>query len=286
MMDQPKRLQGNCLQRNYWATFRPLYLAAASIALLSLSACSVIASAAKEGALSVTGRSGWKTFNLTGELPPEFGIKAVVWYAPIAPSASCEKNDIYSDKKRTRTHAQVFEKDYNPQAHTFNFKVPLTYSIGLCAMEIARVDMRIRGRFGNKDWQTSYDDGGLRFVESHPIDSPHINENENKSLVITGKCEWWFQDMRARGQLSKLLNCKGVGAYLNTNRLSNKTVELQIQVSPDETPYRDDTWIKFPNGWKPCELDKDGWNWCQIPPIFKTFKMNDQTCTIYPGCTE
>lgn len=257
---------------------------AVAIALLSISACSLIASAAKEGALSATGSSGWDTFNLTGELPPEFGIDATVWYAPITPSPSCETDSFYSTQKQRRTHAESFKQDFSPHAQTFHFKVPLKYSVGLCAMRIAKVDLEINGRYGDQEWQQSYDDGGLRFVTTLPKNSPDFDE---KGLMeIVGKCEWWFQDMRARGQLSKLLNCKGAGAYLQPNQLAGKTVKFKIEVDPEETPYRDDTWIKFSNGWKPCAEDNEGWAWCQTPPTFKTFKMNGQTCTIYPGCTE
>jgi hypothetical protein len=262
---------------------RLLTLSGLAIALLILSACSVIASVAKEGALSVTGRSGWETFNLTGELPPEFGVDVTVWYAPIKINASCETDDFYSTDKRRRTHAKSFEQDFSTQAQTFNFKVPLKYSVGLCAMQIARVDMEINGRYGNKDWQRTYDDGGLRFVTALPEGSPVFNDKG--ILEIVGKCEWTFRDMPARGELVKILNCKGAGAYLQPDQLADKTVKFKIEVNPQERPYYDRTWIKFPEGWKPC-LPKQGWLGCQEPPLFKTFKMNGQTCTVYPDCKE
>jgi hypothetical protein len=262
---------------------RVLPLAALASALLVIGGCSLIVSAAKESALSVTGREGWDSFNLTGELPAEFGVEATVWYGPITPGASCETDNIYTAKKMPRSHAKSFEQDFHPQAQTFNFKAPLKYSIGLCAMKIGRVDMKIRGRFGHKDWQQAYDDAGLRFVKTLPKGSPGFNTKG--ILEVTGKCEWWFQDSKLVLELDKSLNCKGAGAYLQTDQLAGKTVKFKIEVNPEETPYRDDTWIKFPNGWKPC-LPKEGWQRCQTPPQFKTFKMNGKTCTIYPGCTE
>jgi len=255
-----------------------------ALALSSISACSFVASAAKEGALSVTGRSGSETFNLTGELPPEFGVKAVIWYRPIKPSSSCETDDFYSTEKRTRYYAKAYEQDFEGQAHTFSFKVPLSYSVGLCDMGISRVDMRIRGRYGDRDWQRTYDDAGLRFVSTLPAGSPDFDAKG--LLEIIGKCEWLFRDMPARNELAKILNCKGAGAYLQADKLAGRSVKFKINVSPNERPYYDETWIKFTEGWKPCAEETKGWIWCKTPPTFKTFKMNGKTCTVYPNCTE
>jgi hypothetical protein len=69
------------------------------------------------------------------------------------------------------------------------------------------------------------------------------------------------------------------------DELPGKTVRLDIQTNPKERPYRDDTWLKLPEGWKPC-LPKEGWQRCQTPPVFKTFQMNGQECTVYPNCKE
>ncbi|MFL1553652.1 hypothetical protein ACI77I_32110, partial [Pseudomonas sp. D47] len=81
------------------------------------------------------------------------------------------------------------------------------------------------------------------------------------------------------------LICKGAGAYVQRDQLPGKTINLDIGVNPEERPYYRDTWIKFPEGWKPC-IPKEGWISCQTPPTFKTFQMNDQTCTVYPNCKE
>jgi len=284
MTDQPKSLVEKCSQRDDWCCLRFMYFIASGSVLLSLSACSLIASAAKEGALSMTARSGSETFNLTGELPPDFGVEATIWYTPIKPSSSCETDNIYSSEKRTRFHAKAYEQDFEGQAHAFSFNVPLTYSVGFCNMEISKVDLKIRGRFGDQEWQNAYDDGGLRFVKTLPGYSPEFDEKG--LLEIIGKCEWLFQDSRLSLQLDKSLKCKGAGAYLQTEKLANKTVKFKIEVNPEERPYYDETWIKFPRGWKPCAEETKGWIWCKSPPTFKTFKMNGKTCTVYPNCTE
>jgi hypothetical protein len=81
------------------------------------------------------------------------------------------------------------------------------------------------------------------------------------------------------------LSCKGAGAYVQRDQLSGKTINLAVSLNPEEEPSHDETWIKFPEGWKPC-APKPGWRTCQTPPTFKTFQMNGQTCTVYPNCTE
>jgi hypothetical protein len=263
---------------------RLLPLATLTTVLMGIGGCNFIIPVAKESALSVTGRAGWDSFNLTGELPAEFGVEATVWYGPISPSASCETDNFYTGKKMPRSYVKSFEQDFHPQAQTFKFKVPLKYSVGLCAMEIGRVDMKIRGRYGVKDWQKSYDDAGLRFVKALPEGSPDFDASGR--LEIIGKCEWLFQDSKLVMGLSKLLNCKGAGAYLQVERLSEKTVNFNILVNPEERPYYDETWVKFPDGWKPCAEVRKNWIWCEIPPTFKTFRMNHKICTIYPGCME
>ncbi len=262
---------------------RILSYSALTFALLSISACSFMTSSAKEAALSVTGRSGSETFNLTGELPPDFGVEATAWYTPIKPSASCETDNFYSSEKRTRYHAEAYEKAFEGHAHAFSFKVPLTYSVGLCDMAITSIDMRIEGRYGDRDWQQTYDDGGLRFVDALPVDSPYFNEAG--VLKIVGKCEWLFRDMPARNELTKLLNCRGAGAYLQADKIANKTVIFKIKVSSMEKPLVRNRWIKGDSGWKPC-LGTHKSGRCQIPPKFKTFQMNGETCTVYPSCKE
>jgi len=284
MKDHVKILEKKCPPSDDWRNFRRSYLAAASLALLNISGCSLITTLAKESALSVTGREGWDSFNLTGGLPAEFGVEATVWYGPITPSASCETDNFYTGNKMPRKYVKSFEQNFHPQAQTFNFKVPLKYSIGLCAMEIGRVDMKIRGRFGDKEWQQAYDDAGLRFVKTLPEGSP--NFDSAGILEVTAKCEWLFQDSKLVLELDKSLKCKGAGAYLNTEQLAGQTVRFKISITLEERPYYDDTWVKFPQGWKPCTEEKKGWIWCQNPPSFKTFNMNGKTCTIYPNCTE
>jgi hypothetical protein len=104
-------------------------------------------------------------------------------------------------------------------------------------------------------------------------------------LAKTAVCSWWFQESKLYLEISKLLNCRGAGAYLVRDELPGRKVMLSFMVNAEEEPSQDDTWVKFPTGWKPC-LPKPGWPNCQRPPVFKTFKMNGRECTVYPNCTE
>ncbi|WP_417662802.1 hypothetical protein [Pseudomonas sp.] len=228
---------------------------------VSLSACSSLA--------PLTG----ERFTLEGELPANFSLKAQAHYGV---ANNCDG----------RSQARSFESDFQSGPQQYSFNIPVSYRDGLCEMRLARVGLFIHGRYGDKDWQRTYDNGGLELVDSLPQGAPAFQADG--SLSKTAECTWLFQLSKAysrKGQISKLLSCKGAGAHLVREELPGKTVRLDIRANPEERPYRDNTWIKFPEGWKPC-LPKEGWQRCQTPPVFQTFKMNGQDCTVYPNCKE
>lgn len=228
---------------------------------VSLSACSSLA--------PLTG----ERFTLEGELPANFSLKAQAHYGV---ANNCDG----------RSQARSFESDFKSGPQQYSFNIPVSYRDGLCEMRLARVGLFIHGRYGDKDWQRTYDNGGLELVDSLPQGAPAFQADG--SLSKTAECTWLFQLSKAysrKGQISKLLSCKGAGAHLVREELPGKTVRLDIRANPEERPYRDNTWIKFPEGWKPC-LPKEGWQRCQTPPVFQTFKMNGQDCTVYPNCKE
>lgn len=254
---------------------------------LTVSGCSWVALAAKESALSVTGRNGFDRFTLAADMPAEFGLKAIARYGPVDSSASCMTDNFGSDRKVRRSHVQSYEQLYIDKPQSFAFKIPLTYSIGLCKMELGVVDLKILGRHGPKDWQNIYANGSLRLVETLP-EGVRGFEADGTRLIV-GRCYWLFQQshfISRYDEIEKLLMCKGAGAYLQYDQLAGKTVRLAIEVNPEERPSHTNTWIKFHNGWKPCLPREGGWIRCQQPPVFKTFKMDGKTCTVYPGCTE
>lgn len=227
----------------------------------SLSACSAL------------GSFGGQSFTLEGELPANFSLKAQAQYDVVN---GC------NGSWQTKT----FQSNFNNAPHPYRFKIPVSYRDGLCEMQLGKVGLFIYGRYGDKDWQKTYDNGGLIIVDKLPEGAPAFGDDG--VLTKTAVCSWWFQLSKAssrKGQISKLLNCKGAGAYLIREELRGRRAILSFQVNAEEEPYRNNTWIKTAAGWKPCE-PKEGWQQCQEPPVFKKFKMNDQECTVYPNCTE
>ncbi|WP_313316089.1 hypothetical protein [Stutzerimonas nitrititolerans] len=225
---------------------------------ISLSACSAL------------GSFGGETFTLEGELPANFSLKAQAQY-----SVANECNG--------RWQAKTFQSNFDSAPHQYRFKIPVNYRDGLCEMQLSKVALFIYGRYGEKDWQQTYDNGGLVIVDKLPEGAPAFGED--RILAKTAVCSWWFQESKLYLEISKLLNCRGAGAYLVRDELPGGRVMLSFQVDAEEEPSHDNTWVKFQAGWKPC-LPKPGWSSCQNPPVFKTFKMNGRECTVYPNCTE
>lgn len=224
----------------------------------SLSACSAL------------GSFGGETFTFEGELPPDFSLKAQAEY------------DV-ANECSGRSQVKTFEQDYGESSQQYRFKIPVNYRSGLCEMQLGKVKLFIYGRYGEKDWQRTYDNGGLVIVDKLLEGAPAFGVDG--VLAKTAVCHWWFQESKLYLEISKLLSCKGAGAYLVRRELPGRTVKLMFQATLEEQPYRDNTWIKTSRGWKPC-LPKQGWQQCQDPPVFKKFKMNGKECSVYPNCTE
>lgn len=213
------------------------------------------------------------SFTLEGQLPPDFALNAQAHYG-------------VANACNGRAQTRSFESDFENDAHEYRFRIPVNYRDGLCEMHLARVGLFIHGRYGEKDWQRTYDNGELVLVDALPEGAPRFDANG--TLSKTAECTWFFQLSRAhsrKGEISKLLSCTGAGAYLAKQTLSGKLVRLSFQIQQEERPARKNTWLNTPQGWKPC-IPKPGWQQCQDPPVFGTFKMNDQECTVYPNCKE
>jgi hypothetical protein len=221
-------------------------------------------------ACSSLGNLGGESFTLAGELPANFFIKAQAHYYV---ANDCDG----------RSQAKSFSNDFKTQAQPYSFDIPVNYRDGLCEMRLARVGLFINGRYGDKDWQQTYDNGGLVIVDKLPEGAPGFQADG--SLTKQAECTWWFQVSKVYLELSKLLNCKGAGAYLLRDELPGKTVKLEFRMNPVEEPSYDRRWIETPAGWKPCQRTETSER-CQTAPIFKTFKMNGRECTVYPNCTE
>jgi len=256
-----------------------------ALALSGLSGCDLVGVFAKEAAVAATSHRGWSTFTFKGQLPAQFGIDATAWYGPDDPDkASCQSPTIEPGKTVTRRYGKQYSAAIQAQPQEFSFEIPLSYYEGLCGMSLRRVKLEINARYGNQKWQHTYASGNL-WIERFNTEST-ARFDPSGVLYVESTCRFMFQESKLFGEISKFVRCRGAGASLPQEKIANKTVNLKIEVNPEEEPTHEDTWIKFPNGWKPCLPKPGGWIRCQSPPIFKTFEMNGQTCTIYPSCKE
>ncbi|WP_162874705.1 hypothetical protein [Pseudomonas viridiflava] len=252
---------------------------------LSLSACDLVATLVKEAAVSATSHRGWDTFTFKGQLPAEFGIDAIAFYGPNEPGkASCQAQSFEPGKTITRRHSKQYTAEIQPQPQAFGFEIPLSYYKGLCGMRLGRVKLEINARYGKEKWQKTYADGN--FLISQNGTDKTLSFGRANAINVKAECSFTFKESAMHLGIAKLMQCKSQGLDLPESELANKTVHLNVNVSTEERPYYDHTWIKFDNGWKPCLPKEGGWIKCQSPPAFKTFEMNGQTCTVFPGCTE
>ncbi|WP_122667430.1 hypothetical protein [Pseudomonas viridiflava] len=252
--------------------------------ILGLSGCDLVGILAKEVAVSATSHRGWDTFTFKGQLPAEFGIDAIAFYVPNEPDKpSCQTPSFEPGKTITRRHTQQYTAEIQAQPQAFSFEIPLSYYKGLCGMKLGRVKLEINARYGKEKWQNTYADGYLqvqRKADSHSHDFTAAGELELNAL-----CSFMFQESKMRTGIAKLMSCRGAIANLPTNKLANKTATLIIESNPIEKPSMRNRWIKTEAGWKPCQPTEKS-NRCQVPPIFKTFEMDGQICTVYPNCKE
>ncbi|MEE1924021.1 hypothetical protein V0R50_18455 [Pseudomonas sp. 148P] len=264
---------------------RNMRLTALGIAAAGLGACSLVGVVAKEGALSLTERRGLQSFTLAGDLPANFGLTVTAWYYPVDVDAlNCQTDNFYTGKQQPRYRGKRHDIPVEPVAKRSERKIPLKHYIGACEMNLVKVKMEIDGRFGEQPHQYAYANS-IFYVHDSP-DRATDNFDDKGHLQVDARCTWLFLESKLDLELSKLLTCQGAGANLKLDQLPGKSVTLAVAVNPEERPYYKDTWIKFPNGWKPCKAEGNDWIWCKTPPTFQTFKMNGQTCTVYPGCTE
>ncbi|PKM05228.1 MAG: hypothetical protein CVV16_02030 [Gammaproteobacteria bacterium HGW-Gammaproteobacteria-6] len=270
--------------------------------LLDLTACSFVGHMAKEGMLSLTERSGREHFTLAGSLPANFELSAISYYQ-VLDEEKCQVRDFTSRGTSTRVMATQQDTELKDHPHTFSLEIPLTHHIGLCDSEMSRVKLQIKGHYGEEIWNQDRHGGGIAVVDTRPPDAP--NFANDGTMLIRGMCTWMFQISRINIGIDKLLHCsqpeenwsqdydlskrRGLGVTLGRDELAGKTVILEIREDPQERPAIRETWIQFPEGWKPCaeeQTEQGKWIWCRNPPTFRTFQMNGQECTVYPNCTE
>ncbi|WP_188637346.1 hypothetical protein, partial [Halopseudomonas pertucinogena] len=258
-----------------------------SLVMVLLGGCTLTGSLAKEGVLSLTEREGRERFILTGELPAHFSIQATAYFSPDNPER-CQVYSIGQGREVTRELITQYTTTYHDHPADFSMDIPLTYHIGLCNGTLRRVALQFIGRYGQQRWQDDAAYGGLAIVDSRPAQAPPFDRDG--TLTVRGYCTWLFQISKLQLELSKLLSCsepdehwqldpdfakrRSVGTVLGRDELAGKTVRLELRVNPEERPAMRETWIKFPQGWKPCaeeETPEGTWVWCRNPPTFRTF---------------
>ncbi|PKM05229.1 MAG: hypothetical protein CVV16_02040 [Gammaproteobacteria bacterium HGW-Gammaproteobacteria-6] len=269
------------------------------LSTLTLTACSFVGHMAKEGAVSLTERSGREHFTLAGNLPANFELMASAQYQ-VLDAEKCQVRDFTSSGTSTRTMVVQQRTELQDHPHDFSLNIPLTHHVGLCHSELYRVALYVTGHYGEESWKQDRHGGGIPVVDTRPAHAPSFASDG--TMHLRGMCTWMFQISPVYLELGKLLHCsqpdenwsqdydlskrRGLGVTLGRDELAGKTVILEIREDPQERPSHRNTWIQFPEGWKPCEPKPGGWMSCQDPPIFKTFQMNGQECTVYPNCTE
>lgn len=272
------------------------------LSTLTLTACSFARHMAKEGALSLTERSGREHFTLEGKLPANFQLAAVAQYQ-VLDEEKCQVRNFGSSGTSTRVMGAQQDTELKNHPHDFSLEIPLTQHVGSCDSELYRIKLQIKGHYGEESWKLGMHGGGITVVDTRPADAPSFASDG--TMLLRGMCGWMFQLSTAysrKGQVSKILHCsqpdenwsqdydlskrRGLGVSLGRDELAGKTVMLEVREDPQERPSHRNTWIQFPEGWKPCKPKPGGWMRCQDPPVFQTFEMNGQECTVYPNCTE
>lgn len=136
-------------------------------------------------------------------------------------------------------------------------------------MKLGGIGLLIRGRYGDQRWQHHRSTGGIGIAATRPMGAPEFDPDGTQTL--RGLCTWLFQLSKARarqGLISKVLSCsetdesweldpdfvkrRSIGTVLGRDELSGKKLVLELRVNQEERPAMRETWIRFPEGWKPC----------------------------------
>ena len=243
-------------------------------------------------------------FTLVATVPANFGFTSKAHYYP-KPGQTCEVYSSGLGGYVTRQQQKSNTVEAKAEAQTASTDIPLEYHIAGCSMELGRVSYEVSGRYGAGSLDRDYDQAGGLSIRTSTVDSR--SERIPSTIEQRGLCSWLFQISKSKaklGEIKKLLSCHATddnwslkktkyetrkpGGYVAINRLANTTVKIEFRLSNEEQPSIGDTWIKFPDGWKPClgKGPNDPFGFCRGNKDFKTFKMNGRVCTAYPNCAE
>ncbi len=273
-------------------------LAAALPLALTLSGCSWIGSAAKEGLIQAAGYSSWSHFNLTGEVPADYSFQYTAYYEPDKAEA-CTFFSVGLGSQVPRRHVAQERTETATTTQHFRYRVPLAYHEAGCEMRLQYVGFQIFANYGSKDGEFGRDLGALGISDKLPESVPHLPVDG--TLEVRGKCMWLFRLIGKGNHLVKILVCheadqqwevpedydqrQGIRAAVRRGELAGRTIHVAIRPSEEERPYYRGTWLLTEAGWKSC-IETSEYLRCQSPPSFRNFQMNGRECTVYPNCTE
>ncbi|MBX9407442.1 hypothetical protein K5E40_17355 [Pseudomonas baetica] len=254
----------------------------------------------KEGAVQLSSHHGLRRATLIVEVPENYSASYKAYYKPRT-AEECQIYSVGTGTYHTRGGIQKSEIiEASPQARTAKFKVPLTYHLGTCTMNLSSLNTSISSII-NKEQDSS----SLNIVSAR---SKLSRQPAPEKLIrnLCGPSLWLIPEHAELKKLSVSLRCTTADQhwqipddepYGNDSDISISLDELKV--TPIRYVYRrtstvrpqiSENWMKFDNGWKPCKAD---WKWlgeerCAYRnPQFTKFLMNDgRVCTIYPGCTE
>lgn len=232
------------------------------------------------------------SFTLVTELPPGFSIQGEATYVP----RMGEICSVPAKTGRSYQGRKFFKQELSDSAQTARFEVPLTSAEGGCLLVLKSFSYEVDAKYGAAQLNLGRDYTGIAFK-----DGIADSQNPPSPLVLQKQCEWLFRTVGTNRYIAKILKCKSVATPeqasgtvaegpLRLAELKAKTVKVIFVISSEETPYMEDTWVKFPKGWKRCmgENLEDPYGFCSGNTTdFKPFKMPDRRdCNIYPNCTE
>ena len=226
-----------------------------------------------------------ESFTFQAEMPENFTISPVAYYASTSGDSCSSKNRIQSGQ--------------SIGARPVEFKLPLTDTTRGCSMVLTNVVLHIRGQWGTRELDMSLQRAGIS-IRDEPTENLRPFPTSGP-LVFQGQCQWFFRTMGPYRYIVKILLCRALdangvvqkslaGEALQRDQLAGKTVKLVLSVADKEEPYYNGWWLETPKGWKACTglWGTNNEEPCVKPYKFiKSFKMPDgRDCTVYPNCTE
>ena len=237
-----------------------------------------------------------ESFTLQAEVPADFRVKADAYYEP-ASGETCEAPP--RQRGKVAPNRKFFTSEYQKVARTAEFQIPLTTRAGGCPLVLSSLKLNLDAKWGTRWSDIGGDFASLSFYDELADDRPGFPASGIQAFQ--GQCQWLFRTLGPKRNIRKILHCRAVdadgqmvkrmaGGVLQRDQLPGRTVRMVFSMAAEERPFGQDTWIRFPQGWKRClgESLEDQYAFCRGNTVdFKPFKMPDgRTCTVYPNCTE